>query len=114
MKYLRRGGFCQIGADQQDQSRDHEAGYIFVAGVAVGMISVRRLLRHAEPQQRHQRRGSVRQIVDGVGDDRDRAGKQTGDKFSQEQQEIAYDSRHSRQLSDGGVNGGLIRRCDNP
>lgn len=50
-------GLGQVRPDHQDQRSHHQAGDVFIPGVAVGVVGIRRLLGHAEPQQGHHRGG---------------------------------------------------------
>ena len=102
-------GLGQVRPDHQDQRGHHQAGDVFIPGVAVGVVGIRRLLGHAEPQQGHHRGGRVREVVHPVGHKGHRPGKHPRQHLAQAQQGVAQDAHHPRQLSHRQADGGGVR-----
>ena len=105
---LVHGGAGQLKADHQYHRGHHEAGQVFVAGVTVGMVLIGGALRHVKAQHGDDGGGRVRKIVYGVRHDGYRSGHQAEDQLGEEQQAVAHDAHHARQLADGGVSHGGV------
>ena len=103
MQDLADRAFDQLHADDQDQNRHGQARQVFHARMAVGMLVVGRAGGQLESNERHDRAGRVRQVVDGVRRDRYAPGDRPGQKLEREQQKIADDAGHAREPAVSGA-----------
>ena len=92
MKNFVNGCFGQLRADEQDQGCDGQAGEILDPGVPVGVRCVGGLLRQAEADKGDDGAGGVREVVDGVRRDGNRACQQADQELGEKQQQIAADA----------------------
>lgn len=73
MNDLFHGGFHQLHADNQNQHCHHQPRKIFISGVSIGMVCVRRLLCQTKAKERHHRGGCIRKVIHRIGNNRNRA-----------------------------------------
>ena len=109
MQNFFKGRARQLRADEQNQHGDEQAGKVFHARMAERMLLIRRPLRQAEAQQRHERGSGVREIVQAVRRDGHRAGQRARQQLARRQQHIAHDADDPGQLSVAGAHGGILR-----
>ena len=92
--------YCgQLKTYEKYHHRHRKAGYILYTRMAIGMLPVRRLFRQLEAQQRHDRAGPVRQIVEsvcGYGHGRCHVSHY---KLARSKQAVAYYSHSAGQLA---------------
>ena len=69
----------QVDADSTNEDGDNQTGEVFVAAVAIGVTFVGRAAGKSESEQAHDVARGIGEVVEGVGDKRDRAGEQTRD-----------------------------------
>ena len=99
----------QLRAHQQDQPRHDQPRDIFHPSVAEGVLRVWLFPRETEAQQRHHRRARVREVVECVRRDGDRAADRPGKELPHKEHEVQRDAHHPAQLAIGAAHGGI---CD--
>ena len=97
-----------LHADDHDQHRDDEAGHIFVAAVAEGMVFVRTFPGGAEAPQGDDGGRGVGQVVDAVSRDGNGPRQPAGEKFQKRLQEVEHDARHAAQSAITPPDSGVI------
>ena len=93
-------------ADEQNQKRHDHGGHVFNARVAEGVVAVGRLCRDFEGDEGDDLRAGVREVIDGIGLDRDGAEQKADGEFSACQQEVKDDAHRAGQRAIGVSGGG--------
>ena len=103
------GGFQQLIPRQQNQLPEQHGGQVFHPAVAEGVLRIGRGLGQHKPEQRHHGGGGIRQVIEGVRDDGQAAGQQTGGELQRKQQCVCDNPRDTGELAVGTAHGGILR-----
>ena len=102
-------GFHQLHADNQNQHCHHQPRKIFISGVSIGMVCVRRLLCQTKAKESHHRGGCIRKVIHRIGNNRNRARQKPCHKLAEKQKPIAENADHTRQLTYIGTHLRILR-----
>ena len=95
-----KAGPGQLEADDDDQRSHGQPGKVFIPGMAVGMVLVRRTLCQTEAKQGDDGAGGVGQVVHGVGGNGHGMGGQAHDELAGEQQQVAENAHNAGKNAD--------------
>ena len=92
-------------------TENRQPGQIFVPGMAVGMLRVRRTGPQFEAHQADDVGAGIRQVIHTVGHNGNAAGQRADGGFSRKKQQVADDADNARQIAVGGTHRTVGSNC---